>query len=177
MRTALIAAGVLALSIGPALAATNGWNNSSQWNGAAPSEPFARHASNINQSDVRSDIAPALPKPSVGPDAGPAGYLRAAEHALQRNQTGLAQNSLEMAETRLLNGSVIRNPKAPPTNSRAIRCIDTALNDLSRHDLQGAEQQTRSAMPRIWQDNADGGRNGGNLNGGNWNGANANRGA
>ncbi len=72
MRTALIAAGVLALSIGPALAATNGWNNSSQWNGAAPSEPFARHASNINQSDVRSDIAPTLPKPSVGPDAGPA---------------------------------------------------------------------------------------------------------
>ncbi len=144
MRTTLIAAGFLAFGIAPALAAT------SNWGGAALSEPFATHASNISQADTQGDIAPALPQPGVGRDAGPAGYLRAAERALQTGQTGLAQNALEMAETRLLDRSVIRGMGGVPDDSHAVQAITAALNDLSRHDIQGAETQTRDAMPHNW---------------------------
>ena len=144
MRMTLIATGILALGIAPALAATPNWG------GTGLSEPFATHASNISQADTRSDIAPALPQPGLHPDAGPAGYLRAAEHALHQGQTGLAQNALEMAETRLLDRSVIQGQGSIPDDSHAVQCINTALNDLSRHDIQGAEMQTHNAMPRIW---------------------------
>jgi hypothetical protein len=133
------------LGIAPALAATPNWD------GAGLTEPFATHASNISQADTRSDIAPSLPQPEVGPNAGPASYLRAAEQALHRGQTGLAQNALEMAETRLLDRSVIQGQGGIPDNSHAIRCITSALNDLSRGDIRGAEMQTRDAMPHLWQ--------------------------
>jgi hypothetical protein len=161
MRTVLIAASFLAFGIAPALASTDGWGTPNL------SEPFATHASNINAADTRSDIAPQLPQPGVGPDAGPAGYLRAAEHALYRGQTGMAQNALEMAETRLLDRSVIRGQGSIPDNSHAIQSIDVALNDLARHDIAGAEQATRNAMPRIWQ----------GTDQGNWNPAAASSGA
>src|ERR1700739_2777569 len=51
--------------------------------GTGMSMPMGTHASNIDSGDTRSTIAPNLPSPQVGPNAGPADYLRAAEASLQ----------------------------------------------------------------------------------------------
>jgi hypothetical protein len=79
----------------------------------------------------------------------------------------MAQNALEMAETRLLDRSVIRGQGGVPDDSHAIQSIDMALNDLSRNDIAGAEQATRNALPQ--------GRHG--IAAGNWNPAAASSGA
>ena len=70
--------------------------------GTGMSMPMGTRASNIDGSDTRSTIAPNLPSPSLGPDASPVDFLRAAQASLQAGRTGEAQQSLEMAQTRLL---------------------------------------------------------------------------
>ena len=47
-----------------------------------------------------------LPKPGLGPDAALRDYLQTARAALIAGETGKAQQSLEMAETRALDGAV-----------------------------------------------------------------------
>jgi len=47
--------------------------------GTRMSIALGTRASNIDQSDTRSQVAPNLPTPAVGPDATPADYLRAAQ--------------------------------------------------------------------------------------------------
>lgn len=114
--------------------------------GVGTSLPLSNAASNIAPSDTRSDIAPTLPDPDVADGSGPKAYLRAARTALAAGQTGKAQESLEMAETRLLDRSVAPSkagePSANPTaltirdaraalaagdRARTLALIDTAL--------------------------------------------------
>ena len=120
--------------------------------GAAPAfayEPISNQASNLVPRDTRSDIAPALPAPNLGADAGPSGYLRAAQQSLTDRQTGKAQQGLEMAETRLLDRSVPQVDGAAPDTARPVEAIRTALRDLGHNNLAAAQQHTREALQAI----------------------------
>ena len=119
---------------------------------AAPAfaaDPMSNSASNLVPRDTRSDIAPALPAPNLGADTGPRGYLRAAQRSLTENQTGKAQQGLEMAETRLLDRSVPQGDGAVPDAARPIEAIRTALRDLGQNNLAAAQQHTRDALQTI----------------------------
>jgi hypothetical protein len=81
--------------------------------GVGESLPQSDKASNIVPADTRSNIAPTLPGSAVGENAGPYDYLRAARASLVAGHTGQAQQSLEMAETRALDRSVVQGQVAP----------------------------------------------------------------
>src|ERR1700733_13861679 len=70
--------------------------------GTGMSLPMGYRSSNIDERDTRSLIAQNLPSPPVGENANAVDYLRAAQSALVAGHTGEAQQSLEMAQTRLL---------------------------------------------------------------------------
>jgi hypothetical protein len=113
--------------------------------GVGTSMPQSDKASNIVPGDTRSNIAPTLPASAAGENAGPYDYLRAARASLVAGHTGQAQQSLEMAETRALDRSVVQGQVAPVSSgfisqisdarhalgagnsSHAIELIDIAL--------------------------------------------------
>ena len=96
--------------------------------GTGRSEPMSTRAANINQQDqAYQKIAPNLPNPPVGENASPVAYLHAAQSALAAGRTGEAQQSLEMAQTRLLDRSVPYGQTNTPIRNPAIE-----------HDYQGA---------------------------------------
>jgi hypothetical protein len=109
--------------------------------------PMGTRASNIDQSDTRSQIAPNLPSPGLGPDASAADYLRAAEQSLAAGRTGEAQQSLEMAETRLLDRSVPMGENNVPDASPVIGQITQALQALAAHDRARTMQLIQAAIP------------------------------
>lgn len=116
-------------------------------------QPVSPNAANINQQDQPySNVAPALPTPELGPNASPVDYLHAAQIALASGSTGEAQQSLEMAQTRLLDRSVPYGQVNAPINSPAIDTISRALRALGAGDrgqamqlIQVAAQQAEAA--------------------------------
>ena len=136
MRNLLVLTTALTLGAAPAFAAN--------WGSVPPGQPDSTAASNIDPSDTHSVIAPNLPWPSIGQNADPNAYLHVAEQALHNGQTGLAQNALEMAETRLLNSTP--SDANQPDNSPAIRRITEALNALAHHHVSVAQQATNDVM-------------------------------
>jgi hypothetical protein len=126
-----------ALAAGPALAGPMA--------GPPAGQPFSTRASNIEPGDMRSVIAPSLPMPAVGQNAAPDRYLGIAARALQSGRTGLAQQSLEMAETRLHDRSVPIGDGGMPDNGPAIRHIDHALRALGRGRIGEATHLTSLA--------------------------------
>lgn len=115
--------------------------------GTGMSLPMGTHASNIDQRNTRSTIAPNLPSPAIGANAGPVDYLRAAQQALQAGRTGEAQQSLEMAQTRLLDRSVPQGQTNNPSDNPAIMQVSQALKALAAHDRAQAMQLIQSAIP------------------------------
>jgi hypothetical protein len=115
--------------------------------GTGMSLPMGTNASNIDQSDTRSQIAPNLPSPALGPEASPADYLRAAQQSLQAGRTGEAQQSLEMAETRLLDRSVPMGQGSVPDQNPVIGQINQALQALAAHDRARTMQLIQAAIP------------------------------
>jgi hypothetical protein len=115
--------------------------------GTGMSLPMGSHASNIDASDTRSVIAPNLPSPPLGPNASPADYLRAAQSALQANRTGEAQQSMEMAQTRLLDRSVPMGQTNNPSHNPAVTQVSQALKALAAGDRAQAMQLIPSAIP------------------------------
>jgi hypothetical protein len=115
---------------------------------AAGHEPMSMHASNIDPSDTRSVIAPALPAPAVGPNATPAQLLHAARDALARHATGEAQEALERAETRLLDRSTAPSNAGTPDSADAVKLIGDARMALGHHDMATATQDIDQAMQR-----------------------------
>jgi hypothetical protein len=109
-------------------------------------EPRSNRASNISAADTRSNVAPALPSPKIGDDAAPRDYLRAARDALAAGHTGEAQQSLEMAETRLLDRSVDPADAASPDNDDLVSRIKEALLALGDGDRSHAIQVVDSAL-------------------------------
>jgi hypothetical protein len=115
--------------------------------GTGMSMPMGTRASNIDQRDTRSVIAPNLPTPPVGPSANPADYLRAAQSALQAGHTGEAQQALEMAQTRLLDRSVPMTQTDKPSDNPAVRQISEALKALAAGDRAQTMDLIQSAIP------------------------------
>jgi hypothetical protein len=102
--------------------------------GVGTSLPLSNSSSNITPSDTRSPIAPTLPSPAVGDTGGPHIYLRAAREALAAGQTGKAQESLEMAETRVLDRSVVPSQADVPAAGRLASIIRDARMALGVGD-------------------------------------------
>lgn len=115
--------------------------------GTGMSLPMGTRASNIDPSDTRSMIAPNLPSPAIGPNASAVDYLRAAQSALQAGRTGEAQQSLEMAQTRLLDRSVPMGQTNNPTDNPAVIQISQALKALAAGDRAQTMQLIQSAIP------------------------------
>ncbi len=110
-------------------------------------EPMSQRASNIGPGDTRSVIAPALPSPEVGPNAGPSAYLHAAQSALAANQTGQAQEALENAETALLSRSVPQGAVDQPDQSSAVHNVSAALRALGANDNAQAMALIQQTIP------------------------------
>ena len=117
--------------------------------GQGVSYPLSGKASNIDSADTRSAIAPTLPSPQLGPNAGPADYLRAARNSLAAGRTGEAQQSLEMAQTRLLDRSVAYDATGKPITDPAVTRIGDALRALAAGDRTRTMQIIESAMPVV----------------------------
>jgi|SRR5579871_2817758 len=115
--------------------------------GTGMSIPLGTTASNITQQDTRSPIAPNLPTPPVGTNANAVDYLRAAQASLQAGRTGEAQQSLEMAQTRLLDRSVPMGQTNNPSDNPAVSQISQALKALAAGDRQQSMSLIQSAIP------------------------------
>ncbi|HEY3847256.1 MAG TPA: hypothetical protein VGL95_09100, partial [Acetobacteraceae bacterium] len=115
--------------------------------GTGMSMPMGNTASNIDQHDTRSLLAPNLPSPQLGPNATPADYLRAAQSALSAGQTGEAQQALEEAQTRLLDRSVAYGQTNNPSDNPAVAQINQALHALAAGDQPRCMQLIQSAIP------------------------------
>ena len=162
MRSLALSATVLAGLIGaPAFAQTSATTPQGVPPGANPdtgarpgndigtgmSMPMGTHASNIDQGDTRSQIAPNLPSPQVSAAADPVAYLHAAQSALQSGRTGEAQQALEMAETRLLDRSVPQGQTNNPSSSQAVAQIHQALAALATGDRAQCLSAIQQAIP------------------------------
>ena len=102
--------------------------------------PITNTTSNIGPEDTRSDIAPTLPSPTIGENATPQDYLKAARTALVAGHTGQAQQSLEMAETRALDRSVGQGQTKTPSDSALVGRIRDARHALGGRDRAHAIQ-------------------------------------
>jgi hypothetical protein len=114
--------------------------------GTGESGPASSQASNIDSADTHGVIAPHLPQPKVGENAGPDGYLRAADRALAAHKTGAAQQALEMAETRLLDRSTAPGVANEPDQNPRIAAVTAARKALASKDWQGARKSIQEAM-------------------------------
>jgi hypothetical protein len=103
-------------------------------------------ASNLTPADTRSEIAPKLPAPKVGPDAGPEQYLMAAKRALKAKRTGVAQEALEMAETRVLDRATPVDQAGTPDMDPMVTNIHAALDSLGKKDWDGANMAIDKAL-------------------------------
>jgi hypothetical protein len=116
--------------------------------GTGMSMPMGNSASNINGQDTRSEIAPNLPSPELGPNASPVDYLRAAQGALLAGRTGEAQQALEQAQTRLLDRSVSYGQTSTPSDNPAVSQISQALRALAAGDRAQCMQLIQAAIPQ-----------------------------
>jgi len=145
-KTLLTSAALFGLAISlPAFAQSANWPWAHQ-PGTGESGPASSAASNIDSSDAHSAIAPHLPQPAQGQSASPEALLNDAQHALLHHQTGLAQQSLEMAETRLLDRSTLPADANTPDQSPEIKDVTKALNALAHHDWEGTRQAIHMAL-------------------------------
>ena len=121
--------------------------------GTGMSMPMGTKASNITPNNTRSTIAPNLPSPHVGPNANPVDYLRAAQSALSAGRTGEAQQSLEMAQTRLLDRSTPQFQTGNASDNPAVGQISQALKALGSGDRAQAMSLIQAAMPAAMAQN------------------------
>jgi len=115
--------------------------------GVGTSYPLSDSASNITPADTRSPIAPTLPAPDVGPDATPQQLLLAARNALAAGRTGMAQEAMERAQTRLLDRSTPFMQTNVPSTNPAVLQISAALRALGNGDRAGAMAGIEAAIP------------------------------
>lgn len=114
--------------------------------GVGDSLPRSNKASNIEQSDTQSTIAPTLPASALGENATTGDYLRSARASLVAGRTGQAQQALEMAETRVLSRSVPQGQGDVPSDSRLVSEIRDARRALGGGDSAHAIQIIDAAL-------------------------------
>jgi hypothetical protein len=119
---------------------------------AAAGPAFAGHlnlrASNIAPAHARSAVAPALPVPPVALSAPPLSFLEAARRALAGARMGEAQEALERAETRLLDGPA-QPVLAVPSMVPALASTRAARQALADHDRAGAAREIDAAIAAL----------------------------
>ena len=101
--------------------------------GTRDSLPHSDKASNISPAG-RSNVAPTLPPSPVGLNGTPRDYLQSARASLVAGRTGETQQSLEMAESRALGGSVSPDQASVPSNDQMVARIRDALHALGDGD-------------------------------------------
>jgi hypothetical protein len=79
-------------------------------------------------------VRSALPAPDLPENAKASDFLRAAQGALAAGRKGQAQESLEMAQTRLLDRSVPLGRTRDPSKNPAVGQISQALQALNAGD-------------------------------------------
>jgi len=109
--------------------------------------PRGTRASNIDQDNTRSLIAPNLPSPTIGPDASAVQLLQAAQNSLSAGRTGETQQALEMAQTRLLDRSVAQGQTFKQSANPAVAQISQALRALAAGDRAHTMQLIQAAIP------------------------------
>ena len=115
--------------------------------GSGMSMPMGSTASNIDPTDTQSEIAPNLPSPDIGEGASAEAYLVAARNALAAGKTGEAQQSLEMAETRLLDRSTPLFQTNTPSNNPVVSQISQALQALASGNQPQCMTLIEAAIP------------------------------
>ena len=108
--------------------------------GIGDSMPKSDKASNINGSDARSEVAPTLPRTGLGQNSAVRDYLTNARASLVAGRSGQAQQSLEMAETRALDGSVLQGETMTPSSNPLVGQIRDARHALGSGDNAHAIQ-------------------------------------
>jgi hypothetical protein len=115
--------------------------------GTGSSLPRADRPSNILPGGP--EVAPNLPSPPVGENASPRAYLMAARNSLATGRAGEAQQSLEMAQTRLLDRSVPLFQTNVPDRNPAVEQISAALQALGAGDRGRAMQIIDATIPQV----------------------------
>ncbi|WP_428483384.1 hypothetical protein [Rhodopila sp.] len=116
-------------------------------NGAAGMPmPRGSSASNLTPEDTHSITAPDLPAPDLPDSHRPSDLLRAAEGALAAGRTGQTQESLEMAQTRLLDRSVPLGRTHTVSDNPTVGQISQALQALASHDRGTCMQFIQAAL-------------------------------
>ncbi len=116
----------------------------SAYRGGAGS-PLSTQASNTTSANTRSEIAPRLPDPNAASNS-PQAYLAAAQRALNKGQTGAAQEALERAETRVLSRSTEPSLAGQPDDAMLVRHISDARRALAGRNVNGAKSAIAMAM-------------------------------
>ena len=147
-KTLLMTVAALGLTAGTALAQSQPDQSIRPGHvpGVGESYPASAHASNIDSADTRSVIAPRLPTPPASMDGGAAQYIHDAQRALSSGKTGMAQEALERAETRLLDRSVAAGMTNTPTDNPMVAHIEAARQALGHRDLAGASRHLDQAL-------------------------------
>jgi len=114
--------------------------------GVGDSFPASNRSSNIGPGDTHSRIAPRLPAPAGGPNAGPHHFLMDAQNALNARQTGRAQEALERAETAMLQRAVPADQAGSPDQAPDVVQVGAARDALARHDVSAAQAAIAQAL-------------------------------
>ena len=113
---------------------------------ATPVPNVAAPSSNITAANTKSVISPNLPAPAVAGDASAQDYLRAARLSLVAGRTGQAQQALEMAQTRMLDRSVVPSAAGTPSDNRVVLQIAEALQAVGNGQREHAIQIIDGAL-------------------------------
>ncbi len=136
MRRHLLVMVAAGLALGPAAARAQGYDHG----------PVSSGASHTPGSSPGSVIAPRLPEPAGDVADTPEHFLREADRALSMRKTGLAQQSLEMAETRMLDRSTLAEQARTPDASPEIAALHRAREALGRRDTREARLAVAEAL-------------------------------
>jgi len=146
MIAAIVVAGMTTLPI-VAQAESAGTNarRGSQM-GISKSGERSGQASTIVAVASQWNVSTMLPSPRIGNKAETGDYLKCAYAALAMGRDGLAQQSLEMAETRALGGVMPKGGTVVPGDLPKVFRIRDALRALGGGDRKQAIQFIKIAM-------------------------------
>jgi hypothetical protein len=95
---------------------------------------------------VGGTVLPPLASPNIPENTKPSDALRAAQGALAAGRVGEAQEALEMAQTRMLDRSVVLGQTNIPSDDPTVGQISRALQALAAHDRATCAQFIQSAI-------------------------------
>jgi hypothetical protein len=127
----------------PAFAQSSAVPPTSAYQGGVGS-PLSTQATDLTPSS-HEIIGSRLPMPPTKGDT-PKDLLAAARTALDKGQTGAAQQALEMAETRVLSRTTAPSQANEPDQQKMVDNIAQARIALGKHDLRAAKQAITLAL-------------------------------